>query len=421
MIIKNGTVFMSNASFQKADIVLKNDTIVQVCTGVCPSDMMGAFSDTQGSPDIYDASDCYVVPGFTDIHFHGCVGHDLCNGDLDGLHMMAEYELSCGITQICPATMTLSEEKLSSIVSYVKEYHDMAAGAKNSVSHNTVAGVKSSVSHNVTVGVKVTSATTLFGAQLVGINLEGPFISHAKKGAQNPDYIVAPDREMFLRLKEKAPSLIKLITIAPETENAMDFIEEFHKEIAISIGHTAADYQTAKTAFDKGAKHVTHLFNAMPPFAHRDAGVIGAAFDAKGTYVELICDGVHISDSVIRSVFALFGEDRVVLISDSMMAAGMPDGTYTLGGQPVHVKCSFATLEDGTLAGSVTNLMKCFLHAVSIGIPLESALKAVTINPARAIGVDDRYGSIEASKTANLLILNRDLSLRDVFFRGQRC
>ena len=171
-------------------------------------------------------------------------------------------------------------------------------------------------------------------------------------------------------------------------------------------------------AIKAGATHITHLYTAMYGFTHRKPGVIGAAFDSEGCEVELICDGVHIDPAVIRATFKLFDDDRVILISDSMMACGMPDGKYELGGQPVNVNGSHATLDDGTLAGSVTNLMDCMRNVVRFGIPLESAVKAATINPAHSIKVDDKYGSISTGKIANLVVLNKDLSLDKVIYHG---
>ena len=255
-------------------------------------------------------------------------------------------------------------------------------------------------------------------ARLCGIHLEGPFIAAEKKGAQNPAYIREPDIGMFHRLQEAAQGLIRLITIAPETAHAMDFIRELHEQVHISLGHTTSDYDTAYEAFGLGADHVTHCFNAMPGFTHRAPGVIGAAADAPHVMPELICDGVHIHPSAVRGAFSMFGGERMILISDSMRAAGMPDGAYTLGGLNVEVKGNRATLADGTLAGSVTNLYQCFRHAVDAGIPLESALKAVTINPAKSIGADADYGGISMGKMADLLILNPDLSIRNIIFHG---
>ena len=187
--------------------------------------------------------------------------------------------------------------------------------------------------------------------------------------------------QLLHELEEVSGGLVKLVSVAPEVEGALDFIREASGEVRVSIAHTTADYDTAMAAFAAGASHVTHLFNAMPPFTHRAPGVVGAAFDTPDCRVELICDGVHIHPSVVRSVFKLFGADRVVLISDTMRAAGMADGDYTLGGQPVIKKGKHATLADGTLAGSVTDLMDCMRTAVSFGIPLADAVRAAAVNP----------------------------------------
>ena len=190
--------------------------------------------------------------------------------------------------------------------------------------------------------------------------------------------------------------------------------------LPISLGHTTADYDTAKTAFEAGANHTTHTYNAMPPFVHRNPGVIGAAFDS-GAFAELICDGVHIHPSVVRATFRLFGKERMLLVSDTMRAAGMPDGNYTLGGQAVIVKGPLCTLEDGTtIAGSATNLMTCMRTAVSFGVPLADAVRACTFNPAQSIGIESRAGTLDAGKEASIVLLNQeDLSIRKIIFKGE--
>ena len=343
------------------------------------------LSNSSSDGQSYDATGCYVIPGLTDLHFHGCKGHDFSDGDPEGLQVMAEYELSRGVTQICPAGMTLLEEQLTKIC-------QVAAAHR---------------------------AADKPGAALCGINLEGPFLSTAKKGAQKADWIHAPDVDMFRRLMAASKGLVKLVSIAPEEPGAMEFIEAVEGEVTVSIAHTTADYDTAMEAFRLGARQVTHLFNAMPPFSHRAPGVVGAALDTPLCNVELICDGVHIHPSVVRAVFKMFGYKRVILISDTMRAAGMSDGDYTLGGQAVKVKGKLATLADGTIAGSVTNLMNCMRTAVSFGIPLEDAVWAAAVNPARAIGIFSRMGSLEPGKRANVVVLDQNLELKDVFFRGE--
>ena len=334
---------------------------------------------------VCDHPGCYLIPGLTDLHFHGCVGHDLSDGDPEGLEEMARYELSRGVTQICPAGMTLLEEQLVKV-------------CQTAAAHR---------------------AACKPGASLCGINLEGPFLSMAKKGAQNGDWLHAPDVEMFHRLQKAANGLVKLVSVAPELPGALDFIQAVEGEVTVSLAHTTADYDTAMEAFRRGARQVTHLFNAMPPFSHRAPGVVGAAADTPECNVELICDGVHIHPAVVRSVFKLFGPKRVILISDTMRAAGLSDGDYTLGGQAVTVKGKLATLADGTIAGSVTDLMSCMLTAVSFGIPLAAAVLAAAVNPAMAIGIFSRVGSVECGKLANLVVLDENLALKAVLLRGE--
>lgn len=379
MIIKNGLVFSPEGTFESKTVSTLGEKIQTVT----------AHSDTVTKEEntVLDAEGCYVIPGLIDIHFHACMGHDFCDGTLEAIEAMASYELDNGITSICPATMTLNKDLLASICKTAAEYKKNQAQFK--------------------------------GADLCGINLEGPFVSYAKKGAQNPDYIIPASLELIKELKDLSGGLTKLTTLAPETEGGIEFIKQAKDLIHISLGHTTADYDTAKAAFDAGACHVTHLYNAMQPFNHRDSGVIGAAFDAPDCHVELICDGIHISPAVIRATFKMFGKDRVVLISDSMMAAGMEDGQYSLGGQAVTVRGNLATLKDGTIAGSVTNLMKCLRHTVSVGIPLETAVTAATKNPAQAINVYDKIGSIEAGKQANLVILDKNLEIKHIVFQGE--
>ena len=343
------------------------------------------LSSSSADGKTYDASGCYVIPGLTDLHFHGCMGKDFSDADPEGLEIMAKYELSQGVTQICPAGMTLLEEQLTKVCQVAAAHRDANKP----------------------------------GAELCGINLEGPFLSTAKKGAQKADWIHAPDVDMFRRLMAASKGLVKLVSIAPEEPGAMEFIEAVEGEVTVSIAHTTADYDTAMEAFRLGARQVTHLFNAMPPFSHRAPGVVGAALDTPICNVELICDGVHIHPSVVRATFKMFGPKRVILVSDTMRAAGMSDGDYTLGGQAVTVKGKLATLADGTIAGSVTNLMNCMRTAVSFGIPLEDAVWAAAVNPARAIGIFSRMGSLEPGKRANVVVLDQNLELKDVFFRGE--
>ncbi|MEG1240757.1 MAG: N-acetylglucosamine-6-phosphate deacetylase [Oscillospiraceae bacterium] len=368
MRITGAKVFDAQKGFEERDLYVEHDKIV-------------AHSD--GGPTV-DATGCYVIPGLTDLHFHGCMGEDFSDGNAAGFQKMADYELSRGVTQICPAGMTLTEEQLTLICTMAANHKKAGKG----------------------------------GADLVGVNLEGPFLSMEKKGAQNGDWLQAPSVSLLRKLEKASEGLVKLVSIAPELPGAMDFIKEVHDEVVVSVAHTTADYDTAKAAFDNGAKEITHLFNAMPPFNHRAPGVIGAGADDPHAMAEIISDGIHIHPSVIRAAFKMFGKDRMILISDTMRAAGMSDGDYTLGGQAVKVTGRLATLLDGTIAGSATDLMACLKTCVSFGIPLETAVTAAAVNPARVLGLTD-VGSLAVGKTANIAILDGDLNLKQVVFHGE--
>lgn len=366
MIIRNGLVFGEDGKFEKRDIFIENHKIV--------------MSEAEVSdPTEIDAEGWKVLPGLVDVHSHGACGHDFCDADVEGLKEILRYEKEHGITSYCPTSMTLAKESLLAIFATAKEASDTSAGAR-----------------------------------IVGINMEGPFIAAEKKGAQNGNYIQRPDVEMFRECNEKSGGLIKLVTLAPEEEGSMEFIQALKDEVHISIGHTTADYDTALEAYKHGADHVTHLFNAMPPFAHRNPSVIGAAFDSPQAFIEIISDGMHIHGSVIRAMFGLFGAERMVLISDSMMATGMPNGEYELGGQKVFMKDQKATLADGTLAGSATNLFACMKKAMEFGIPEEEAIFAATRNPAKSIGVFDRVGSISIGKEADLVAVDENYEIMQV-------
>ncbi|MBD5456514.1 MAG: N-acetylglucosamine-6-phosphate deacetylase [Lachnospiraceae bacterium] len=376
MIIKNASVFTEDGRFMLKDIYIEGGEFVDSAQKVSDKEEI-------------DASGCYAIPGLTDLHFHGCVGHDFCDGTREAIDAMAAYEASIGVTNIVPATMTLSEDTLLLICEAAKAYREEGLHEKR--------------------------------ARLCGINMEGPFVAPSKKGAQNGEYIRKPDIEMFDKLNKASGNIVKLVAIAPELEGAMEFIEKKHGETVISLAHTAADYDTAMQAFEKGADHVTHLYNAMNPYTHRAPGVVGAAADTQKAEVELICDGVHIHPAAVRTTFKIFGDDRIILISDSMMATGLDDGDYSLGGQAVKVVGNLATLKDGTIAGSATNLMDCLRTAVlKMGISMESAVKCAAVNTAKCVGIYDKYGSITPGKKADVVLLKKeDLALKQVIMEGQ--
>ncbi len=430
MIIRNGLVFTEEGEFKEAEIRVEGARFASV------TDEENGENGT--GEEIIDASGCYVIPGFTDIHLHGCMGQDFCYGTVESIETMTKYEASVGVTAICPTSMTIPEKDLLQIAKTAGDYCD-----------------------EVEQGKRENSQHALFA----GINMEGPFIAPEKKGAQALENIQLPDAAFVEQMMENSGYRIRLVDIAPEQEGSLELIRKFawedwvkedrngvadgklaslatagmnvHKEnvpgsisaacripqgkAVISIAHTTADYDTASAATQAGAHHVTHLYNAMPAYTHRAPGVVGAASDDPKCMVELISDGQHIHPSVIRNTFRMFGEDRVILISDSMEATGMPDGDYQLGGQRVIKVGNSARLADGTLAGSATNLADCFRFAVQkAGIPIASAIKAAAVNPAKSIGMYDELGSISAGKLANCILLDREtLELRSVILRGE--
>ncbi len=361
MIIKNGLVFNEDCFFEEKDLYINNGIIVS------------SIDEVEDKAEI-DAKGNYVIPGLIDTHIHGATGHDFCDKDLSGLEAIARYLKSQGVTSFCPTSMTLSKDLLKEIFNT----------ATNSLPSDC--------------------------ARIVGIHMEGPFLSEAKKGAQDSKYIITPEVEIFKELNKACDNMIKIVTMAPECDENFEFIKAMKDEVKISLGHTTADYNTAKEAFENGASRVTHIFNAMPPFNHRNPGVIGAAFDSKDSFVEIISDGIHIHPSVVRATFKMF-EDRVVLISDGMMATGMENGTYELGGQEVTMKDRKATLSDGTIAGSATVLTECMRKAVSFGIPLEEAIKACTKTAAKSINIFDKVGSLSIGKIADIVIMDKELNI----------
>lgn len=365
MIIKRGKVFQEDGNFLEQTLYVNDHRLVDK-------------AEYQYDGEVIDAEGLLVLPGLVDIHSHGAAGEDFSDGNPEGLKKILQYEKRCGITSYCPTSMTFPKERLRQIFASIK------------------------------------GAQTEDGATVVGINMEGPFLDPAKKGAHVEKWIAAPDVAFVRELNQDADGLVRLVTLAPNMDGAEEFIKEMHEEVCISLGHTTADYDCASRAMKLGAHHVTHLYNAMQPFGHRAPGLIGAAMDDPECMVELICDGYHIHPSAIRAAFRMFGPERVILISDSMRATGMENGTYELGGQEVTVKDRKAVLKDGTLAGSATNLYRCMCKAVEFGIPLEQAIMAATANPARSIGIFDRVGSIRIGKQADLLLVSENLELKRV-------
>ena len=368
MIIRNGTVLDGSFKFNNKDVFVQN----------------GIISDSCDDSFTLDCTDCYVLPGFIDIHTHGAMGFDHLDANENSEEIISRYMLKNGVTSYLATVMTQSHEAMSDAIKCIKKYRSEAH----------------------------------CGAEIAGIYLEGPYFSQEFRGAQNPDYIRKPDFNEFLRFVKDSGHCIKAVSLAPETENALDFINQAKSICSVAIGHTAADYDTAMNAVDCGASIFTHTFNAMSGLHHRNPGTVGASFDTDA-YCECICDGIHIHPAVIRTLFKLKGSDRIIMISDSIRPAGLADGKYTSGGQNITVKDGKAFLDGGVIAGSTTNLLQGIRSVVKFGIGLEAAVKSASANPAKAVGIYDRVGSIESGKSANITVLDKSLNLKYVILNGK--
>ena len=376
MRIENVNVFCDDGAFRKGAVAF-NDVI----TGV-EFDREEAQQPAQSGQERENSdADPYLVPGLVDIHTHGAVHGDHSDGSPELMQEMGAFYAKNGVTSFLATTMTYGEEKLVRAMQNISGYQRRENGAR-----------------------------------CAGVNMEGPFLSYEKRGAHAPEYLTPPDIPMFERLNKASGNLIRIVSVAPETPGAMGFICDASQVCKVALAHSAAGYDTAMEAFGNGATQVTHLFNAMNPFLHRDPGMIGAAMDARA-YVEIISDGVHLHPAVVRAVFNMY-PDRVCLISDSIRSAGLPDGAYESGGMPIIVKEGKATLKDGTIAGSNVSLMQCVRTAVGFGVPLEKALAAATINNARAIGMEDRLGSLRPGAFADMALLDGGLNIQKVYIGG---
>ena len=325
----------------------------------------------------------YLIPGLIDVHTHGALGGDHSHGSAEALRKAASFYAGNGTTSFLATTLTATEETIADAMRNVAQHERPADGAR-----------------------------------CLGINMEGPFFSHEKRGAHQAELLKPPDIAMFERLFKLSGERIKLVCVSPELEGAMEFIQEASQITRVSLAHSAADYQTAMQAFGHGATHVTHLFNGMRPFLHRDPGIVGAALDANA-FVEVICDGYHLHPAAIRAIFRMFPR-RACLISDSLGCTGLPDGSYESAGLPIVVQKGRAMLEDGSsLAGSTITLLQSVRVAVSLGIPLAEAVMAASAHSAEALGMEREIGTLTPGAHADMVLLDSALGIQKVYIGGK--
>jgi len=372
MFYKNARIFCSDFQFHVGAFEVKDGVFGAVLPQNVPEDAV----DLQGAT---------VIPGLIDVHNHGNSGADFSDGDYAGLKKMAAYLAANGITAFAPASMTLPYDVLEKAFATARQLTDEAPEGHS---------------------------------RLMGIQMEGPYFSEKKKGAQNGEYLKNPDFDGFKKLYDGCGGLVRIVDVAPELPGAEDFVRQAKALCTVSVAHTDSDYDHAKAAFDAGATHLTHLFNGMPSIHHRNPGVIPAAAENENVRAELICDGLHIHPASVRLAFSVFGANRMVLISDALRCCGMPDGEYELGGQQVFLSGGIAKLSDGTIAGSATNLYDCMRKAMSFGIPEADAVRAASYNPACALGVQKQVGSIASGLYADFVVCSPDYAQKRVFIGG---
>ncbi len=367
-------------------IILK-DRIVESCA-LLYSDVIEGIVPRENIPsnaEVIDAEGGYVSPGLIDLHIHGYLGKDVCDGEEESIRTISEGLLKNGVTGYLPTTMTVD-------MKVIRKALEVCRALKE-------------------------ESKSWTGSEILGCHAEGPFISESKKGAQDAKYILKPDASF---VKEYA-DIIKTITLAPETdENDFAAIREICRDtdVVVSIGHTSADYDTAMAGFNAGVSHVTHLFNAMTPLAHRAPGVVTAALNSDAS-VELIVDTFHVDKCFYDLLWKLKGR-RLCFITDCLPAGGLPYGEYTLGGAKIIYRDIVCRLEDGTVAGSVLHLNHGVWNVYkNSNIPLYECVNCASLNPATTIGLADRKGSLEVGKDADIIITDQDFEVKKTIIRGE--
>ena len=378
-IISNGTIITPFQSLENKAISIEKGKI----TAIKERKVM----DIPAGVEIIDAGGKFVAPGFIDIHVHGGGGSDIMDGKYEAVKQVATTHSRFGTTAFLPTTMTMSKDK---IIGSLKSIHEAF--------------------------IKGTGA-----AEILGVHLEGPYISSEKKGAQKEKDIKKASIGEFLEFNQASGNLIRIVTLAPEMPGAIDFIRWLHKQgVIVSVGHSNATYKQVQEGIKAGLTHVTHTFNAMRGFNHREPGVVGAALSSPKLILEMIADGIHLHPVAMKILIKIKEIGKIVLITDAMRAASKPEGTYNLGGQEVTVVRGQARLKDGTLAGSVLTMDKAVCNMVDkVGVSLTEAIQMATASPARCLGVESKKGSLEPGKDADIVILNKKLEVELTMVKGK--
>lgn len=364
MIIKSDRVF-KDGQFKSAIIEVNDGKITDI--------------REQGRADL-ELTGMYVLPGFIDIHTHGCAGFDTMDADVNGMLMMKKHMASKGVTSFLPTTMTMDFDKIKNAILCAKKASEINEGA-----------------------------------QIAGVYLEGPYFCHSKKGGQNADYLRNPDADETMEWIKAGDGLVKIISIAPELDGAKEFAEKMSPYIRVSVGHTDATYEQVT---ESGIKHATHLFNAMSPFTHRAPGAIGAVLENEECTAEIICDKIHVHPGALKLALKTKGSGNLAVISDSMRAAGMPDGEYDLGGQSICVKDGIARTKEGNLAGSTTNILDEFKNLAQMGVPLEDIAVMTSQTPAKIANLKNK-GEIKVGNDGDFTVLDKDLNLVHTIVKGK--
>ena len=372
MLFQGGLAYIEE-KFQRRDVRICEDKITEIA-----EHLKAAEGET-----VVNIEGKWLLPGFFDIHTHGRDGADFSDAPAEELIRIRRSYAACGVTSVLATTMTME-----------KEYSRQMMGR-----------------------IRTAIEAKAEGAHIWGINMEGPFLGPDRKGCHDSQYLLNPDIAFFEELDACAGGHITLVDLDPNLDGALEFIRHYRGKKKLSLAHTSATFARANEAVDAGADHVTHLYNAMNGLHHREPGVIGMVHH-RDVWAEFICDGVHVHPAVVQFTFAA-DADKICVISDSLSAAGLADGIYSLGGLDVHVHGDRATLADGTLACSVSNVFEECKNVISYGIPAEKAIAAATSHPAKAMGLENKIGFINPGLLADLLIVTPQMELERVYVEGK--